>query len=73
MDRPSACGALVRKIGTSTMKAAPRNEPRIEPSPPMMTMNSTRNDSVDVEGQRLGAAEVEEDVAPPPPRRSRTS
>src|SRR3989441_9207260 len=44
MLRPSQCGALVRKIGTNTMKAAPRKDPRMLPRPPMMTMKSTRND-----------------------------
>jgi hypothetical protein len=38
---PSHDGNWLRKIGTSTMKAAPRNEPRMVPSPPMMIMNST--------------------------------
>ena len=37
-------GSWLRKIGISTMKAAPRNEPRIEPSPPMMTMNRIWNE-----------------------------
>ena len=45
---PSPCsmsGATVlRKIGSSTMNAAPRNDPRMLPTPPMITMNSTRND-----------------------------
>src|SRR5204862_459740 len=44
--RPTVCGAFVRRIGTRTMKAAPRNDPRMEPSPPMITMNRTRKESV---------------------------
>jgi hypothetical protein len=28
-----------RKIGSSTMKAAPRKEPMMLPTPPMITMN----------------------------------
>ena len=39
-----SAGAGSSTIGSITMKAAPRNEPRIEPSPPMMTMNSTWNE-----------------------------
>ena len=41
---PTRWGALVRKIGTSTMKAAPRKDPRTLPRPPMITMKSTRKD-----------------------------
>src|SRR5215467_8835551 len=41
---PSHDGSWLSVIGSSTMKAAPRNEPRIVPSPPMMIMNSTWND-----------------------------
>src|SRR5258708_13972552 len=36
---PSGGSAWLRKIGSSTMKAAPSTLPRIEPRPPMMTMN----------------------------------
>ena len=36
--------AMLRKIGSRTMKAAPRNEPRMLPTPPMITMNRMRND-----------------------------
>jgi hypothetical protein len=36
--------ARLRKIGNSTMKPAPRNEPRIEPTPPMITMNRILNE-----------------------------
>ncbi|MNC95200.1 hypothetical protein D3C83_122570 [compost metagenome] len=36
--------STLRKIGISTMKPAPRNEPRIDPTPPMMTMNRTRKE-----------------------------
>ena len=42
--RPTSCGAFVRKMGSSTMNAAPRNEPSRLPSPPMITMNSTSKD-----------------------------
>src|SRR5262245_16390767 len=42
---PIELGTLVRRMGTSRMNAAPRNEPRMLPSPPMITMNRTRNDS----------------------------
>jgi len=35
---------VLRKIGSSTMKAAPMNEPRMLPTPPMITMNRIRND-----------------------------
>src|SRR5262249_44514049 len=38
----TAWGAWVRKPGTSRMNAAPRKEPSTLPSPPMITMNSTR-------------------------------
>ena len=45
----------LRKIGNSVMKAAPRNEPRIEPAPPMMIMKSTRNErsSVNASGSTV--------------------
>src|SRR5205085_7975925 len=36
---PKGGSAWLRKIGSSTMKAAPSMLPRIEPRPPMMTMN----------------------------------
>ncbi len=46
ISTPKACEippeAMLRKIGNRVMKAAPRNEPRMEPTPPMMIMNSTR-------------------------------
>ena len=41
---PARRGALSRKIGNSTMKAAPRKEPRMLPRPPMMTMNRIWNE-----------------------------
>ena len=45
---PSACSSgratVLRKIGSSTMNAAPRKEPRMLPTPPMMIMNRMRND-----------------------------
>src|ERR1700730_18460378 len=36
---PNGGSAWLRKIGSNTMKAAPSTLPRIEPRPPMMTMN----------------------------------
>ena len=42
--RPSMCGMLLSATGTSTMKAAPKKLPMIEPRPPMMTMNSSWNE-----------------------------
>ncbi len=38
-------GALVRKIGTRVMNAAPRIEPMMLPKPPIMIMNRTWNDT----------------------------
>ena len=35
---------LFRKIGSSTIKPAPRNDPSMLPAPPMITMNRMRND-----------------------------
>ncbi|KAG1165791.1 hypothetical protein G6F35_018570 [Rhizopus arrhizus] len=43
---PSACGMFDSATGTSTMKAAPKKLPMIEPSPPMITMNSSWNERV---------------------------
>ena len=37
---PNASGRRLSAIGSSTMKAAPKKLPMIEPSPPMMTMNN---------------------------------
>ena len=42
------------------MKAAPRKQPRIEPSPPMMTMNRTWKDRLMSKVERLPRAEMEE-------------
>jgi hypothetical protein len=39
ISSPARRGALSRKIGSSTIKAAPRNEPGMLPRPPMMIMN----------------------------------
>ena len=39
-----AAAALLSKIGSTTMKAAPKKLPMIEPRPPMMTMNSSWNE-----------------------------
>src|SRR5271165_4423981 len=44
MSSPARHGALSRKIGSSTMKAAPRKEPRMLPRPPMMIMNKVWNE-----------------------------
>ena len=33
---PTSRGTLSRKIGSSTMKAAPRNEPNMLPKPPVI-------------------------------------
>ena len=41
---PSQVGIWLSISGRITMKAAPRNEPRIDPSPPMITMNSSWNE-----------------------------
>src|SRR5262249_36785896 len=41
---PSQCGMFVSRMGVRMMKPVPRNEPRIEPSPPMMIMKRTRKD-----------------------------
>jgi hypothetical protein len=35
---------LFRPIGSRKMKNAPRNDPRMLPSPPTITMNRTMND-----------------------------
>ena len=35
---------ILSKIGSSVMNAAPRNDPRMLPSPPMITMNRMRNE-----------------------------
>ena len=44
-NRPASTGRnWFRKIGSTTMKAAPKKLPMIEPRPPMITMNSSRND-----------------------------
>src|SRR6266496_3709441 len=40
----SGCATLLRKIGSSVMKAAPMNDPRMLPTPPMMTMNRILNE-----------------------------
>ena len=53
----ASAGSWLRKIGSIVMKAAPRNAPRIEPSPPMMIMNSTWNERL-IEGERLPRAEM---------------
>ena len=43
--RPASTGRnWFRKIGRTTMNAAPKKLPMIEPMPPMITMNSSRND-----------------------------
>ena len=57
---PSRRGACSRRIGSSTMKAAPRNEPRMLPSPPMMIMNRIWNERSMLERQRLDRAQVDE-------------
>ncbi len=44
----------------SVMKAAPRNEPRIEPSPPMMTMNRTWNERSMLKASGSQGAEIDE-------------
>ena len=41
---PSALGRRFSAMGRITIKAAPRNDPRIDPSPPMITMNSSSNE-----------------------------
>ena len=33
-------------IGKITMNAAPKNDPMIDPSPPMITMNNIGNDAL---------------------------
>ena len=38
--------ACISTIGSTTMKAAPKKLPMIEPRPPMMTMNSRSNERV---------------------------
>ncbi len=43
-SRLSACTPTFSTIGVSTMNAAPRNDPRMLPMPPMITMNRIRND-----------------------------
>ena len=44
-NRPSNTGRnWFSAIGSTTMKAAPKKLPMIEPRPPMITMNSRRND-----------------------------
>src|SRR5262249_56336253 len=43
-ETPSHAGSWLRTRGISTMNAAPRKEPRMVPSPPMMIMNSTWNE-----------------------------
>src|SRR5262245_18615243 len=43
-ENPSHAGSWLRTMGISTMNAAPRKEPRMVPSPPMMIMNSTWNE-----------------------------
>ena len=61
--RCSSSAAIVfRKIGSSTMNAAPRNDPRMLPTPPMMTMNRMRNDRSRLKRLRLDGAEVRERV-----------
>ena len=37
---PNAGSAWLKKMGSKTMKAAPKKLPMMEPSPPMMTMKS---------------------------------
>ena len=42
---PNSAGTtLSSRIGSSTMNAAPRKEPMMEPTPPMMIMNKILND-----------------------------
>ena len=49
------CTSTFSTIGISTMNAAPRNDPRMLPMPPMMTMNRMRNDrsSVNASGSTV--------------------
>ena len=42
---PMAGSPNFRMVGSATMKPAPRNEPIIEPAPPMITANRIRKDS----------------------------
>ena len=41
---PIRRGTKSRKIGSSTINPAPRNEPRMLPSPPMMIINKIWNE-----------------------------
>ncbi len=40
----AACTLTLSSTGRSTMNPAPRNEPRMLPTPPMMIMNRMRNE-----------------------------
>ena len=42
--QPDQTPTTFSTTGSSTRKAAPAKEPKIEPNPPIMIMNSTRND-----------------------------
>ena len=44
MGTPNQYGSASSRIGSTTMKAAPKKLPMIEPSPPMITMNSRSNE-----------------------------
>ena len=46
-DRPTRSTIInLRPIGRVTIKPAPRNEPNIEPSPPIIIINNTGNEIV---------------------------
>ena len=44
-DQPNCkTNKFLRATGNNTIKAAPANEPKIDPNPPIMTMNKTIKD-----------------------------
>ena len=53
----------LRPIGKVTTNAAPRKEPNIEPSPPIIIMNKTKND-LSIDAEILSEPDSEPDSVP---------